>query len=180
MARKNFNFVPNAECTAVIVQRLGYTEGEASAHVVEEVEFALADLPEQFQNGEGVMSLAVYGLSQILQDRAAPCQTDEKLAQMAKTFETLKSGLWKEARVSTGGGAKKPSIDTFFAQAFVALAATKGKEITVEQAVLVLQDMDSDTRKAVRQTAEIKEHIEKAKAAAASAVEDFNLEDLFS
>ncbi|ATB52686.1 hypothetical protein PVS_50 [Vibrio phage vB_VspS_VS-ABTNL-3] len=177
MARKGFNFIVTSGL--VTVQRLAYADADSPAEVVDTLEFSVEDVPAELQNGEAVTSLAAYGLSQVLQDRCSSVQADEKFAQMQKTFESLQEGKWKETRVSTGG-AKKASIDPFFAAGFAAFCVENGKDVDANTATILLQGMDADKRKALRQHDDIKSHIEAAKAAAAAKVEDFDVDSLFN
>lgn len=175
MARKQFNFVVSA--TAVLVQRLTYTDPDAPAVVAEEKAFEVGDVPAELANGEGVVSLAAYGLSQVLQDRVSSCDSDEKLEAMEKVFTNLVDGKWKETRQSTGS-TKKASIDPFFAKGFSMFCQGQGKDITPEQATIILQGLDSDQRKALRTNEDIKAFIEKAKEEATAAVADLDLTSL--
>lgn len=177
MARKGFNFVVTQGL--VTVQRLTYADADSPAEVADTLEFAVADVPAELQNGESVTSLAAYGLSQVLQDRCSSVAADDKFEQMSKTFEALKEGKWKEVRVSTGG-AKKASIDPFFAAGFAAFCVQNGKDIDANTATILLQNMDADKRKALRTHDEIKSLIEAAKEAAAAKVDEFDVDSLFS
>lgn len=175
MARKSFNFVVSA--TAVTVQRLTYADPDAPAVVAEEKTFNVGDVPAELANGEGVVSLAAYGLSQVLQDRVSSCDADEKLEAMDKVFGNLLEGKWKEARQSTGG-TKKASIDPFFAKGFSMFLQSQGKDVSAEQATIILQGLDADQRKAFRTHEDIKVFIEKAKEEATASVADLDLSSL--
>jgi hypothetical protein len=175
MARKQFNFVVSG--TAVVVQRLTYADPDAPAVVAEEKTFAVADVPAELTNGEGVVSLAAYGLSQVLQDRVSSCDADEKLEAMEKVFGNLVDGKWKEARQSTGA-TKKAAIDPFFAKGFSLFLQGQGKDVTAEQATIILQGLDADQRKALRTNDDIKAFIEKAKEEATASVADLDLSSL--
>lgn len=176
MARKSFNFIVTS--AAVTIQRLSYATPDADAEIAEERTFAVADVPETLLNGEVEMSLAGYGLSQVLQDRCSSTPTDEKFEQMEKTFATLLEGKWKEARVSTTGGVKRPTIDPFFAAGFASFLQSKGKNVDANTAVLLLQDMEAEQRKALRNHEEIKVFVDQAKEAAATAANDLDLDAL--
>lgn len=176
MARKGFNYIVTP--TAVIVQRLAYADADAAAEVTDTLEFAVGEVPVELQNGEAVTSLAAYGLSQVLQDRCSSVAADDKFEQMTKTFEALKEGKWKEVRVSTGG-AKKASIDPFFAAGFAAFCVQSGKDIDANTATILLQNMDADKRKALRTHDAIKALIEAAKESAAAKVDEFDVDSLF-
>ncbi len=172
MARKQFNFIVSA--TAVTVQRLTYADPDAPAEVAEEKVFNVADVPATLINGEHEISLAGYGLSQVLQDRVSSLDADEKLEGMDKVFANLVDGKWKEVRQSTGGS-KKASIDPFFAKGFSMFLQSQGKDVTAEQATVILQGLDADQRKAFRAHEDIKAFIEKAKEEANAAVEGLDL-----
>lgn len=175
MARKSFNFVVTAE--TVTVQRLQYADLDSPATVAEEKSFEVADIPAELANGEAVISLAAYGLSQVLQDRASSVGTEDKLEQMAKTFANLGNGLWKEARASSGRNVKA-SIDTFFAAGFSAYLGSKGKDVSPQACTLLLQGYEAEQRKGLRNHPEIKVFIEQAKEAATASVADLDLASL--
>lgn len=174
--RKQFNYVVDAE--SVTVQRLGY-EGE-EVKVLEQEVFVIADIPASLVAGEGTMSLAAYGLSQILQDRTSSIKdSEERFGAMPDVFELLKSGEWKAARESTAGP-RKAAIDSFFAKGFAMYLESQGKDVTPEAAVVVLQDMTAEQRKAVRSHEAIAGFIKKAKEDAAAAAAEIDVESLFS
>lgn len=178
MARKSFNFIVTA--LSVTIQKLAYADPDADATVAEERSFAVADIPSELLNGESQTSLAAYGLSQVLQDRCSSVPTEDKFEQMEKTFATLVDGKWKEARVSTTGGVKKPTIDPFFASGFSLFLQSKGKAVDANTATLLLQNMDAEQRKALRNHDEVKVHVDAAKEAATTAAGDLDLDSLLS
>lgn len=175
MARKQFNYILAA--AQVTIQRLAYADPDAEATVAEEKTFDVAAIPETLANGEGEVSLAAYGLSQILQDRVSSLDADEKLEGMDKVFEQLQAGEFKAKRASSGGG-KKPTIDSYFAEGLARFLQAQGKDVDANTAVAILQSKSADERKALRQHEDIKAYIEKAKADAAEAAGQIDLESL--
>lgn len=176
MARKQFNFVLSA--SAIIVQQLAYADQDAEATVADEKSFEVADIPAELQNGENtVVSLAAYGLSQILQDRSSSVAQADKLERMTEVFDTLKGGQWKEQRASSGG-TRKASIDVYFASGFSKFLESKGKVVDTVTATTLLQGMSADERKALRASDQIKPFIEQARDAAETAASDIDLTDL--
>lgn len=154
--------------------------------------FVVSDVPAELEDGENSMkSLAAYGLSRLLQDRnssvtdsgevAQACSTVEELAAARMeaykgTYETVLAGMFREKRAS-GTGAKAAAVCPFFAQAFVELAAKKGKELTVEVATMILQKLSKEERKAMRTA--LVGRINELKAAATQQASDFDISDLF-
>ncbi len=154
--------------------------------------FDVEAIPAILEDGDNPLkSLASYGLSRLLQDRnsgvtdsgeiAQACGTVAELASARMeaykgTFETLVSGLFREKRAS-GSGTKAAAVCPFFAQAFVELAKSKGKDLTVEVATMILQKLGKDERKAMRQALAIR--INELKAEAESQAESFDINDLF-
>lgn len=173
MARKQFNFIVGVG--TVTVQRLTYTDPDAPAVVAEEKVFSVTDVPAELANGEGTISLAGYGLSQVLQDRVSSLDTDEKMEAMEKVFENLRDGKWKEVRMSTGGSVKKAAIDPFFAKGFSMFLQSQGKDVSAEQATIILQGLDADQRKAFRAHDSIKAFIEQARQEASDSIQDIDL-----
>ena len=178
MARKQFNFIVTA--LSVTIQRLSYKDVDADAEVAESKIFAVSDVPGELVNGDAMTSLAAYGLSQVLQDRCSSVVTDDKFEQMDKTFATLLEGKWKDARASTTGGVKKATIDPFFAAGFSDYLISKGKQVDANTAVIILQGMEADKRKALRNHEEIKSFVDAAKEKASTAVDELDLESLLS
>lgn len=175
MARKQFNYIVTP--ASVLIQKLSYAGDDAPAEVAETQEFMVADIPAELNNGEALISLAAYGLSQVLQDRASSVDTEDKMEQMGKTFENLKEGLWKEARVSNGS-VKKASIDPFFAAGFSEYLASQGKDVDANACTILLQGYSAEQRKALRTHADIKVFIEQAKEKATAQVADLDLSSL--
>lgn len=175
MARKQFNYILAAN--SVTVQRLAYADVDAPATVAEETTFELDNIPAELQNGEGVVSLAAYGLSQILQDRVSSLESEEKLEGMSKVFEQLQAGEFKAKRASTGGS-KKPQIDSYFAAGLAAFLQSQGKDVDANTAVVLLQSKSAEERKALRAHPDVKAFIEKAKADAAEAASQIDIDSL--
>lgn len=174
--RKGFNYIVGTD--GVVIQKLGYGEDE-QAFVAEEKTFNLADLPEQFTNGDSVLTLAASGLSQKLQDLAASFDVDEKMAQFDAGFEMLKEGLWKAARAS-GTGERKATIAPELAEAFAEFVlAKRNTELTIASATTVLQGMSAEERKAVREHPEIADLVKAKREAAAVAAADLDIDSLF-
>lgn len=154
--------------------------------------FVVTDIPAVLEDGDNATkSLAAYGLSRLLQDRnsgvtdsgdvAQACGTVEELAAARmdaykSTYETLLAGLFREKRAS-GAASKAAAVCPFFAQAFVELAAKKGKELTVEVATMILQKLTKEERKAMRTA--LVGRINELKAAATQQANDFDINDLF-
>ena len=173
--RKSFNYKPGKD--DVVIERLAY-EGE-EVTVAETVVFTIGDIPEELQDGDGVKTLASYGLSQILQDRTSALDADDRLDAMKAVYEQLKEGVFKARRESTAGP-RKASIDPYLAAGFAAYLQSQGKDVTPEAATAILQTkMDAEGRKAIRQHEDIKPFIEKAKQDAEAAADSFDLDSLF-
>lgn len=175
MARKQFNYILAAD--TVTVQRLEYPEIDGDAVVAEELTFGTADVPATIVNGEGEVSLASYGLSQILQDRVSSVAGDGKLAKMQEVMDMLKEGKWKESR-ATGTGERKATIDSFFATGFALFLQSKGKDVDANAATVLLQGMEAEERKALRAHDGIKPFIQKAKDQANATADSLDLAEL--
>lgn len=121
--------------------------------VLESVEFDASQVPAILNDGENAQkSLVAYGLSKFLQDRTSASAVEDKLADMAETFELLKGGEWRQRK--EGAGVKKAAIDPIFAQAIAEL-----KGCTVAAATIALQAQEPEARKALRQVEAVKAKI---------------------
>lgn len=173
--RKGFNFICTA--TAVTVQKLGYADMDSPAHIEQETSFQVSDLPAEFTQGEGLISLAAYGLSQLLQDRTSSVDSGDKLEKMAEIFETLKDGKWRETRESTAQP-RKAAVDVYFASGFSMFLQSVGKNVDVGAATAILQDMTPEQRKALKADERVAPFIKQAQEAARAAAEGFDLNAL--
>lgn len=154
--------------------------------------FVVNDIPMILEDGDNATkSLAAYGLSRLLQDRnssvtdsgeiAQACGVVEDLARARmeayqSTYDTLLAGMFREKR-ATGSASKAAAVCPFFAQSFVELAATKGKELTVEVATMILQKLTKEERKAMRTA--LVSRINELKADAQVQAASFDINDLF-
>lgn len=155
---------------------------ELASHV-----FDLTGIPTELEDGDNpTKSLAAYGLSRLMQDRCSDL-TDGKLADIATStgeiatarlegyqavYDLVLSGQFRARRATAKAGA---TVDSFFAAGFAAFLQKNGKEVTAEQATVILQGMSADERKAIRAHAEVKASIEEAKKNARDAVKDLDL-----
>jgi orotidine-5'-phosphate decarboxylase len=153
-------------------------------------EFDVTAIPVILEDGEQASkSLAAYGLSRLMQDRCSDF-TDSKLgdvcataAEVAKArleayqavFDTLAGGQFRARRATSKAGA---SVDAFFASGFAAFCKANGKDVTPEQATVILQGMSGEQRKALRADDRIKPFIAEAREAARTAVDGLDLESL--
>lgn len=151
--------------TSVMVQQLRGDE------VIAEKTFEVADIPEALTDGElGEKSLAAYGLSQLLQDRAK-ASGEDKIPAMEEVFELLKSGQWRVRREGSASG--KVTIDPYFA---AAVAQMKG--ISVLEATNALKGISTENRKAIRGLEAVSDIIKALKEKAAETAGENLLDDL--
>ncbi len=130
-------------------------EGNDVVETVAEHTFAVADLPEVLKDGDKEKSVLVYGLTKLLQDRTSQVKAPaDKLEAMTTYFkEFFTQGLWKAPSVA---GERKAAIDPLFAQA---VAELKGWSIA--QSTAIIQSVDADTRKQLRESEAVAEQIKK-------------------
>lgn len=126
------------------------------------VSVSLDDIPEELH-----VDLALHGLSQKLGDSYAGAKGDYEFAikNVTQVVEQLKSGEW---RASRGSGESKPRVGE------LAAAVARVKGISVDEALKVIDALDDESKKAVRNHAQIKLaisqiRVEKAQEAAAKA-----------
>lgn len=143
--------------------------GDEDKNVIDTATFAVGDVPATLETNDEAKSLAAYGLSKILQERPSGVSgADKKLEAMRATFETLKSGKWREYR--EGGGSRGPKLDAIFVQ-----AVADEKKVKVPQAEAALRKMDKATIKQIRNLPAIKDRMEKLRSAAGEVELDFDL-----
>lgn len=105
---------------------------------------ALSDIPEELH-----ADLALHGLSQKIGDAYAGAKGDYAFAFAAasKVAEQLKNG---EFRASRGSGESKPRVSE------LAAAVSRVKDISLEEALTILENLDDDAKKAVRNHPQVK------------------------
>ncbi len=175
--------------TEVTMQIMDVTNPDNQKELASHV-FDVSAVPSELEDGDNpIKSLAAYGLSRLMQDRCSDL-TDGKLADVATStaeiasarlegyqavYDLVLSGQFRARRASTKAGA---TVDSFFAAGFASFLAANGKDVTAEQATIILQGMTAEQRKALRADERIKPHIEEAKRAAREAVEGLDLSAL--
>lgn len=110
----------------------------------EVVSVALDEIPEELHT-----DLAMHGLSQKLGDSYAGAKGDYAMAikNVTQVIEQLKAGDW---RASRGSGESKPRVGE------LAAAVARVKSISVEEAMAILDTLDDEAKKTVRNHAQIK------------------------
>lgn len=162
-------------------------KGDNTLEVLYTQTFDVNDIPETLTNGDGFTTLKGYGLSSLLQDRAAS-YADKTLAdngivgrdavqaradKYQETFDMLTRGVFSERTASEPKGA---AVDIFFAKALVELVGSKGKEIDESTATAILQGLSKDERKAMR--TKLASAISELKREAQEAASELDLGDL--
>lgn len=130
--------------TVKVISQVELENGETEDKVICERSFATADVPAILADGEKLKSLAVYGLTKLLQDRTSQIkEPEEKFEAMGIYFDDFFSkGNWK---APSEGGSRKAAVDPFFAQAVAEL-----KDWSLTQATATIQALDKDTRATLR------------------------------
>lgn len=120
----------------VNVQAVQKEEGKDPVVTKEEI-FSIDGLQEKLINGDGFVSLAAYGLSQLLQDRTSDLTPKngvtphDRIGAMADFFEdTIKEGFFRKPSVRKAAGAR---IDMALIEA---VAEVKGVSITAAEEAL--------------------------------------------
>lgn len=175
--------------TTVTMQVMDVTNPD-EAKELESHTFDVGTVPATLEDGDNpTKSLAAYGLSRLMQDRCSD-YTDSKLADICSSakevakarleayqgvYDVVMSGQFRARRATAKAGA---SVDVFFARGFADFCQENGKEVTGEQATIILQGMTAEQRKALRADERIKPFIQKARDAARAAVSDLDLGEL--
>lgn len=190
MKTKNVFTLTATTVTMEVFDLTGFNKGDdtSKAPKLAEQVFNVEDIPALLDDGEQAQkSLAAYGLSRLMQDRASDftdgklaeeCSTTLEIAEMrvaayAATYDVLKSGQFRARRESKG---KQAQVDTYFAQALCDFLGEQGKEMDVTTATAWLQGQDAEARKALR--SKLATHIQAAKAKAQSALDGMDMDSL--
>lgn len=162
-----------------IVLHTAEKKGEIGpADLIEEVSLAVADFPAEFKNGDGLMTLASYGLCKLVQDRTsqvAGCA--EKFAAMVKEAQRLiDTGEWRAAVVRAEGTTRAGSRKV---DALVAKAVGELKGLSLPAAEAALKKLDKDSYDKLCKSEKVQELVQKYKAeAGAEAGAETDLADL--
>lgn len=160
-----------AEVSAKLIRQSEDTAGNTEETVVDSRLFSIADYPAELNDGDTVKSLAAYGLSKILQDRASSIDAEDKLEAMDTISEMLKSGEWRERKAPA---APKATIAPIFAEAVQRLYKNRGQELSLTQVTQALASKSVEERKAIKQLPDIVAIIDELKREAA----ETNLDDI--
>ena len=117
---------------------------------------ALASIPNEIKT-----RLCLHGLSQKLGDSYAGAESvADAFAAATRVLKDLVEGNWKTAREGGTGGVRT----TLLAEALARVASAQtGEEVTVEQAREVIEGMNDDEKKAVRNDSAIQVSISEIK-----------------
>lgn len=153
--------------------------------------FDAGAIPASLVDGDTMKSLAAYGLSQLLQDRASQMadnvQRKEGLADTLEgmaanrvdswddTYSLLVGGNWSQPRARKAGNG---GVDTFFASGFAAFLCEQGKDVTVTTATAILEGLSKEERAKLRKDERIAAHVMEARKAAREAADSFDLGDV--
>jgi len=103
--------------------------------------------------------LAMHGLSAKMGDSYAGVESVEECRNSAfRVWEDLRNGEWT-ARVAGTSGPRATQL----ALALIRVAANRGKELSLEQAVQALAAMPEEQKKQLRKTSEVRKAIQEIK-----------------
>ena len=132
-----------------------------------EREFSFTELPEHFSYGDGVVSLASYGLSKKLQDTFSQIKGDCNFEQLGDVYQdfidnVLANGDWVRKGQRKGGASSgnliylaQALLDAGKAQGQVALIAAELAKLDKEKVKTLLEAFDDEIKALKAQAAEV-------------------------
>lgn len=128
----------------------------SAAEVIDTQVFDVNALPDELVAGDTVISLKAYGVWKLLSERTSESTADAKLNDMRDVFDLFLAGQWRAVSAS-----RSAQVDALFVQAIVNLKEGKFTPIQVQA---MLQAMDADQRKALRNSEAVSREIARLKA----------------